>query len=875
MSTQDKFQEALHNYRAVIDSLVSPVIIIDLERKIRFMNTAAKQLFPGSYGALLNQSCSVLNTENCKTANCCVERFLRNETGAVQYGYNGAANRVDVSYLRDSQGNPVGYINVSTDIRELIDTQRQLKISQRLYEIALQQTRGAILEYDLRNDTLKRLDKQEDIFSSVITKNEILENIPDVLIDRHLVLSDSTEELYRVCKELKKGVQETSCQLHFQLTAGDDFWLSITCTTIFDENHKPLKAICISKDITEQKKLEDLYERERDYREVLSLGYISVFEVNLTQDRIIHINEEWRDSIHLYKSNTRYQDLLHALLELVKPLHRSLVSKSMSYEYLLEKYNKDIRQISIEYEKKIDETYHWVNATIHLLKKADSDDLYACVYLKNIDKEKKKEEKLKNEIEIDSLTNTMNRRGFIIHADHRLQIHTSFLSALMTIDIDNFKEVNDTFGHLYGDAVLSETAKKIARVCRDDTLIGRLGGDEFVILFSHLKDAQDIEVIANRLRNALETEYTSGNYTVKTSISIGIALHPDHGMSFMELYEKADIALYHCKNNGRNQWALYHDDMKRYMQIMENLNREDEEESSINKPFEGNIGEYVFRILYRKIDQNQSLIIASVLELLARHFDMQLSYVLDCNHKQGTVEILHHWEESPSGKLVEIIGDIDPTELNDYMATMKRQEDNIVFKENTDYDDKSHLNYLIRKLKVQSFAQMCSSLTEDQDILIGLSSFKHHTFTRQQRNDLKTVFEVIATFLRDQRQQQLQKQHIQTLISILDSLDYAVYVIDPKTHKLIYFNQDLQQIFPHVQTNKICYQCFRSRNIPCEDCPIGSCKDFDKVNKTVEIYNELKQVWIKTSAISISWLNGEQYVLISCVDITEYKSHYR
>lgn len=182
---------------------------------------------------------------------------------------------------------------------------------------------------------------------------------------------------------------------------------------------------------------------------------------------------------------------------------------------------------------------------------------------------------------------------------------------------------------------------------------------------------------------------------------------------------------------------------------------------------------------------------------------------------------------------------------------------------------------MIRKLKVQSFAQMCSNLTEDQDILIGLSSFKHHTFTRQQRNDLKTVFEVIATFLRDQRQQQLQKQHIQTLISILDSLDYAVYVIDPKTYKLIYFNQDLQQIFPHVQTNKVCYHCFRGRNIPCEDCPIGSCKDFDKVNKTVEIYNELKQVWIKTSAISISWLNGEQYVLISCVDITEYKSHYR
>lgn len=869
MHKEDKFTVALHNYKNVIDSLTNPVIIIDLEKRIKFMNRSALELFSVNENEVMNQSCCILNTPYCNTENCCIQRFLRKETGVIQYGPGEVANRVDVSYLRAEDGTPVGYINLSTDVRELIAAQKQLKISQKLYENALLQTRAAILEYDLQEDTLKRLDEQEDIYPMLLKREEVLENVPDSLIDRHYILPDSVEEAYRICKMLKQGIPELCSELHMQLSPGYDSWLSLTFTNVFNRNQKPVKAICISKDITEQKKLETQYENEREYREVLSLGYLSVFEVNLTQGRIMHINDEWRDSLHLSNTNISYDDLLHAMLELAKPQHRSIVSNYMTYDTLKEKYDRNLRQISFDYEKKIDNSYHWVNMTIHLIKKDNSQDLYACVYLKNIDKEKKKEEALKTEIEIDQLTNTMNRRGFIKHADHRLEIHSNYLSALMVLDIDNFKQVNDSFGHLYGDAVLSETAKHITKVCRDDTLIGRLGGDEFVILFSHLKDKQDIDVISKRLCNALETEYTSGSHTVKTSISIGIAMYPEHGTNFLELYEKADIALYHCKSNGRNQWALYHDDMKRYMQIMDTLNKNDEEESGLNKPFDGNIGEYVFRILYRKESRNPFLTISSVLELVARHFDMQLSYILNYDHKKGQIDILHQWEAIQNGRLTAIIKQLDHTQLFTYLNELKKQEDSIEFVENLKNHKDSPLRNLVERLDVLSYAQMCSSLSNDHDILIGLSSTKTHTFTRQKRNDLKTVFEVITTFLRYQHQQQLQEQHIHTLMMILDKLNYAVYVIDPKTYKIIYFNETLHQIFPRVQENQICYQCFRKRDTPCEGCPISMMNSTNNLKTNKLVYNKLRKCWLKTSAISINWIHGEHYIMISCVDITE------
>lgn len=213
---------------------------------------------------------------------------------------------------------------------------------------------------------------------------------------------------------------------------------------------------------------------------------------------------------------------------------------------------RGIHTCNVEYRLKRKGCYHWINASIQLLKKDSSADIFARVFLKDIQAQKEKEEKLQKEVHIDALTGAYNRKGIITHIEELLRQNPEAISTCVSLDIDNFKEVNDTFGHLYGDAVLSETAKKIQKLCRSDTLIGRLGGDEFVAFFPRLQSEEVLMHAAERLQSALVNTYTSGSHMVKTSVSMGISFYPRHGTTFTELYDKADIAMYHCKRNGKN-----------------------------------------------------------------------------------------------------------------------------------------------------------------------------------------------------------------------------------------------------------------------------------------------------------------------------------
>lgn len=131
------------------------------------------------------------------------------------------------------------------------------------------------------------------------------------------------------------------------------------------------------------------------------------------------------------------------------------------------------------------------------------------------------------------------------------------LQAFCIIDIDHFKEVNDTLGHSMGDLVLQDVAKILRNHVREYDFVARLGGDEFVVLLKRLRIKENIEKIAPYLNTRLERVYEKDGQQVKISASIGVAFYPIDGSSFKDLYKRADIALYHTKENGRNGYTIY------------------------------------------------------------------------------------------------------------------------------------------------------------------------------------------------------------------------------------------------------------------------------------------------------------------------------
>lgn len=120
--------------------------------------------------------------------------------------------------------------------------------------------------------------------------------------------------------------------------------------------------------------------------------------------------------------------------------------------------------------------------------------------------------------------------------------------AVLLLDLDNFKQINDTLGHEAGDHVLQMTAKRLSSVLRDSDFVARLGGDEFAVLLP-ATDRHQAEEVSQRIAQAIDSEYAIGEYRLTSGASIGIAMTPDHGAGAMELLRCADVAMYAAKNS--------------------------------------------------------------------------------------------------------------------------------------------------------------------------------------------------------------------------------------------------------------------------------------------------------------------------------------
>ena len=155
----------------------------------------------------------------------------------------------------------------------------------------------------------------------------------------------------------------------------------------------------------------------------------------------------------------------------------------------------------------------------------------------NIDLQKKENEKLLYQAQTDVLTGLYNKATTQLMISDYLKYSSlqNKNQALFIIDIDGFKEINDYFGHLFGDAVLADLARCIKKSFRKSDIVGRIGGDEFIVLFKNITGKGPIQKKAAELVRLLQRKYTSNHITFKLSASIGIALSPLHEIAAMTI----------------------------------------------------------------------------------------------------------------------------------------------------------------------------------------------------------------------------------------------------------------------------------------------------------------------------------------------------
>lgn len=176
----------------------------------------------------------------------------------------------------------------------------------------------------------------------------------------------------------------------------------------------------------------------------------------------------------------------------------------------------------------------------------------------NIDIQKKELEILQIKSQLDPLTNVFNKAVSKEKIEEKLLHSTQEEShALMIIDIDNFKRINDNYGHILGDRVLVNIMSHVRHMFREEDIVGRIGGDEFIVFMSHVNTQADIAKKAARLCTAFQNRYRAEDIEIEVTGSIGIAVFPQDGSDYETLLEKADKALYEVKAEGKNSYNFY------------------------------------------------------------------------------------------------------------------------------------------------------------------------------------------------------------------------------------------------------------------------------------------------------------------------------
>lgn len=209
--------------------------------------------------------------------------------------------------------------------------------------------------------------------------------------------------------------------------------------------------------------------------------------------------------------------------------------------------------IKVRRRLKGDKTYYkWTRMTLTLVY----DDSGQVISAVGVSEDAAQEVALQEKASRDVLTKLLNRESLKLEVEDYLKSRsdngTSMLSAIFMIDIDDFKHVNDAFGHKRGDEILIHAADSLTRSFRSEDIVARLGGDEFIVF---MKNAESAEVTTSRAELLMEN-LTLTYHDIAVTCSIGIYLVPQDTISFDDLYEEADVAMYEAKSRGKSQFVL-------------------------------------------------------------------------------------------------------------------------------------------------------------------------------------------------------------------------------------------------------------------------------------------------------------------------------
>lgn len=380
--------------------------------------------------------------------------------------------------------------------------------------------------------------------------HEVLEAGSDSFSEIHPEDRDRIKDIFR--KTVATGIGERA-EFRFLLKDGSIRHIESEGNVVCDTNGEVSKVIVVSRDVTGRKRAEEaLQESEQRFRAIFENAAIGIARVSLT-GHIRQINDVFCKIIGYSREEALSQQFSFQQITFPEDREISLARLKKLLDGESDSYTTEKRYL------RKDGSVVWANISVSLLRDVAGKPLYFISAAQDITGRKMLEEQLRRLSNYDTLTDLPNRvlLGDRTHQALAAAKRDMTRMALMYVDLDEFKPINDTFGHNTGDLLLKEAAKRMQDCVRASDTVARIGGDEFAVLLPAIETGQDAMVVAEKIRHALCRPFELGGHSIRISSSIGIAVYPENGSEEKALLNNADAAMYSAKKCGCNTVRLF------------------------------------------------------------------------------------------------------------------------------------------------------------------------------------------------------------------------------------------------------------------------------------------------------------------------------
>ena len=324
---------------------------------------------------------------------------------------------------------------------------------------------------------------------------------------------------------------------------------------IFDEDKNPYKLIGSTQDITKQI---DMQREAKEFFHLIENTANEIYIINIENLKYLYVNKKASKTLGYTSEELLNMSVLDINPELTKDVAMSMVKKGLKDGKLLNKTKHQRKDGSIYYVQSLIHPIKYKGEDVFVIFDTDITKQIADEKLLKI-----QEKELHKKANYDPLTYLPNRT--LLNEKLLQTISQSKKSrlqfALLFIDLDQFKKINDTLGHNVGDIVLIEVASRLKNILREEDVLARLGGDEFTIILKNIKNIKVPAQLSTKIVDAMKEPIMINKQTLFISVSIGISIFPDDSTDKNDLLKFADSAMYKAKDEGRDNFQFYSSEM--------------------------------------------------------------------------------------------------------------------------------------------------------------------------------------------------------------------------------------------------------------------------------------------------------------------------